>query len=319
MGQKVEQKVQVQQSFWQGFSWLFLGLSWPAASSSSSSSSVSSVSIHTSSGLKIRIPKPHKEKVLSVDSLVRSTGSVKAIPWSILRDVKEKMKIAQKAKERQHALETSAQGSVQAASKSNNASSNNVSSSTNGAEEGVSRVVKSDSRADRRDRRQFVSAVTLHTNTNSDTLKFNQLKVRKKNLKLCKSSIHAWGLIAAEPISASEMVIEYVGQVVRQKVADLREEKYIRQGIGSSYLFRIDTDLVIDATRHGNAARFINHSCDPNCSTRVITVDGQKKIVLYAKRDIQIGEEICYDYKFPLEDDKVPCFCGAKKCRGSLN
>jgi histone-lysine N-methyltransferase SETD1 len=65
-----------------------------------------------------------------------------------------------------------------------------------------------------------------------------------------------------EPIAADEMVIEYVGQMIRPSVADLREKKYNAQGIGSSYLFRVDLETIIDATRFGNLARFINHSCN---------------------------------------------------------
>jgi SET domain-containing protein len=81
-------------------------------------------------------------------------------------------------------------------------------------------------------------------------------------LKFAKSSIHDWGLFALEPIAADEMVIEYVGQMVRPVVADLREGQYEAKGIGSSYLFRIDTETIIDATKCGNLARFINHSCN---------------------------------------------------------
>jgi SET domain-containing protein len=65
-----------------------------------------------------------------------------------------------------------------------------------------------------------------------------------------------------EPIEAQEIVIEYVGEVIRQKIADLREKRYEASGIGSSYLFRIDEDRIIDATKIGNIARLINHCCD---------------------------------------------------------
>ena len=65
-----------------------------------------------------------------------------------------------------------------------------------------------------------------------------------------------------ENIAADEMVIEYIGEVVRQTVADERERRYEAAGIGSSYLFRVDHDYIIDATRNGNLARFINHCCD---------------------------------------------------------
>lgn len=95
----------------------------------------------------------------------------------------------------------------------------------------------------------------------SDLLKFNQLQFRKKQLKFARSSIHDWGLFALEPIAADEMVIEYVGQGIRPIIADLREKQYNEMGIGSSYLFRVDLETIIDATKVGNLARFINHSC----------------------------------------------------------
>ena len=87
-------------------------------------------------------------------------------------------------------------------------------------------------------------------------------QARKKHLKFAKSTIHNWGLFAMEKIAADEMVIEYVGQMVRQAVADEREKRYEAAGIGSSYLFRVDHDYIIDATHQGNLARFINHCCD---------------------------------------------------------
>uniref|UniRef100_A0AAR2L239 SET domain-containing protein n=1 Tax=Pygocentrus nattereri TaxID=42514 RepID=A0AAR2L239_PYGNA len=113
------------------------------------------------------------------------------------------------------------------------------------------------------------------------------------------------------------MVIEYVGQSIRQ--VNMRERKYEQEGIGSSYLFRVDQDTIIDATKCGNLARFINHSCNPNCYAKVITVEAKKKIVIYSRQPIAVNEEITYDYKFPIEDEKIPCLCGAENCRGTLN
>uniref|UniRef100_A0A8C1KGL6 SET domain containing 1B, histone lysine methyltransferase a n=1 Tax=Cyprinus carpio TaxID=7962 RepID=A0A8C1KGL6_CYPCA len=153
----------------------------------------------------------------------------------------------------------------------------------------------------------------------SDLLKFNQLKFRKKKIRFCKSHIHDWGLFAMEPIAADEMVIEYVGQNIRQVIADMREKRYEEKGIGSSYMFRVDHDTIIDATKCGNFARFINHSCNPNCYAKVITVESQKKIVIYSRQPINVNDEITYDYKFPIEDEKIPCLCGAENCRGTLN
>lgn len=99
-----------------------------------------------------------------------------------------------------------------------------------------------------------------------DALKFNALKARKKRLKFARSPIHDWGLFALERIDANDLVIEYIGEKIRQKVADHREKIYERMGIGSSYLFRLDEEIIIDATRIGNLARFINHCCDVGVS-----------------------------------------------------
>ncbi|KAG6840859.1 hypothetical protein C0991_003662 [Blastosporella zonata] len=154
---------------------------------------------------------------------------------------------------------------------------------------------------------------------NELSFKFNQLQTRKKHLRFARSPIHDWGLYAMEKISRGEMVIEYVGEVIRAQVAEKREKAYERQGIGSSYLFRIDEDLVVDATKKGNLGRLINHSCDPNCTAKIITINGEKKIVIYAKQEIELGDEITYDYHFPFEQDKIPCLCGSAKCRGYLN
>ncbi len=120
----------------------------------------------------------------------------------------------------------------------------------------VVQPAKSSARAQRRELRHAIMGIT------SDILKFNQLKARKKKLKFARSSIHEWGLFALEPIETNDMVIEYIGEVIRQRVADTREKRYERMGIGSSYLFRIDEDTIIDATFKGNLARFINHSCE---------------------------------------------------------
>ncbi|XP_069044100.1 histone-lysine N-methyltransferase SETD1A [Lepisosteus oculatus] len=171
----------------------------------------------------------------------------------------------------------------------------------------------------RSEQRRLLSAIGTQAVMDSDLLKLNQLKFRKKKLRFGRSRIHEWGLFAMEPIAADEMVIEYVGQNIRQVVADMREKRYAQEGIGSSYLFRVDHDTIIDATKCGNLARFINHCCTPNCYAKVITLESQKKIVIYSKQPIGINEEITYDYKFPIEENKIPCLCGTENCRGTLN
>lgn len=156
-----------------------------------------------------------------------------------------------------------------------------VSTSDNNAASLAVQKMQSASREARSNQRRLLTAFGA---TESDLLKFNQLKFRKKQIKFAKSGIHDWGLFAMEPIAADEMVIEYVGQMVRSigycstyfilihhcilsfkvrpSVADLRESKYEAIGIGSSYLFRVDLETIIDATKCGNLARFINHSCN---------------------------------------------------------
>ncbi|TNN01866.1 hypothetical protein fugu_011248 [Takifugu bimaculatus] len=152
-------------------------------------------------------------------------------------------------------------------------------------------------------------------------VRFKQLKVTsKESVGVYRSPIHGRGLFCKKTIEAGEMVIEYSGNVIRSVLTDKREKYYDGKGIGC-YMFRIDDYEVVDATVHGNAARFINHSCEPNCYSRVITVDGKKHIVIFASRRIYRGEELTYDYKFPIEDasSKLPCNCNSKKCRKFLN
>ncbi|PSN65351.1 hypothetical protein BS50DRAFT_497257 [Corynespora cassiicola Philippines] len=181
------------------------------------------------------------------------------------------------------------------------------------------------SRANRANNRRLVNDIAISKNmtgAEGDAMRFNQLKKRKKLVKFDRSAIHNWGLYAQENITANDMIIEYVGEKVRQRVADLREKKYDMQGVGSSYLFRIDEDTVIDATKMGGIARFINHSCTPNCTAKIIRVDGTKRIVIYALRDIAQDEELTYDYKFEREidaTDRIPCLCGSVGCKGFLN
>ncbi|KAJ5894419.1 Histone-lysine N-methyltransferase [Penicillium taxi] len=189
-------------------------------------------------------------------------------------------------------------------------------------------ISKSTSRSTRVNNRRLIADINaqkqalLTSSGEGDALRFNQLKKRKKPVRFARSAIHNWGLYAEENITANDMIIEYVGEKVRQQVADMRERRYLKSGIGSSYLFRIDENTVIDATKRGGIARFINHSCTPNCTAKIIKVDGSKRIVIYALRDIERDEELTYDYKFEREwgsDDRIPCLCGSTGCKGFLN
>lgn len=146
-----------------------------------------------------------------------------------------------------------------------------------------------------------------------------------KHLVVYKSGIHALGLYTSQFIPRGAMVVEYVGEIVGLRLADKREIEYQSgrkvQYKSACYFFRIDKEHIIDATRKGGIARFVNHSCMPNCVAKVISVRNEKKVVFFAERDVNPGEEITYDYHFNHEDEgkKIPCFCNSKNCRRYLN
>ena len=187
--------------------------------------------------------------------------------------------------------------------------------------------VNVDSRSSRiQNRRPILLQSTSTMNVTMDLFKVSPLQSAQKLVALRNSSIHSYGLVLMESADPGDLIIEYVGELVRASVANIREWKYEREycgdGIASSYLFRLDEIMVIDATHQGSLARFINHSCDPNCVAKTITLNGSKRIVMYAKKGIKSGEEITYDYKFPTEKDpqkKVKCLCGSGSCRKYLN
>jgi len=180
-------------------------------------------------------------------------------------------------------------------------------------------TVQTDARTDRNTSRKIRRGIEALDLEKRDILFFNQLRSRRKKTKFGRSRIHGYGLYAMENIEPHEFVIEYVGEIVRFIIADLREINYTRQGMGDSYLFRLDWTNVVDATRKGAVSRFINHSCQPNLIAKNIVVEGQTKIVFYSKTQIRVGDELTYDYKFEAEEEKIPCLCGSPQCRGFLN
>lgn len=136
------------------------------------------------------------------------------------------------------------------------------------------------------------------------------------------SGIHGWGLFADTNFREGSVVAEYIGEYISSAVADFREQYYRKQRI-QDYQFRVNENIVIDATVKGGYARYINHSCEPNCVTKIIEGEPPDmhlmRVMIIAKRDIKATEELSYDYHFPLETDlnnRVPCNCGSKNCRG---
>lgn len=134
-----------------------------------------------------------------------------------------------------------------------------------------------------------------------------------------RSAIHGRGVFALRRIGKGARVIEYVGERVSHREADRRHTS--EAWSPHTMLFIVDDKTVIDATRGGNSARWINHSCRPNCEA----VDDEKRIYIEAIRDIRPGEELTYDYNLLLDERHTPaakrahpCRCGARGCRGTL-
>lgn len=155
----------------------------------------------------------------------------------------------------------------------------------------------------------------------SKAQQYRRLKTEWKNLVyLRRSHIQGLGLYAARDLEKHTMVIEYIGDLIRNEVANRREAEYENQNRGV-YMFRIDNDTVVDATMAGGPARYINHSCSPNCAAEVVHFEKESKIIIITSRRISKGEELVYDYKFDFEDDqhKIPCLCGAPNCRKWMN
>ncbi|CAH8555741.1 unnamed protein product [Schistosoma mattheei] len=143
----------------------------------------------------------------------------------------------------------------------------------------------------------------------------------KTNVVLARSRIQGLGLYAARDISKSTFIIEYLGEVIRNEVANRRERLYESQNRGI-YMFRVDDDWIVDATMSGGLARYINHSCDPNCTAEILHCDNSNHIVIIASKNIEKGDELTYDYKFDLEEDRwdrIPCLCGSINCRKWMN
>ena len=138
--------------------------------------------------------------------------------------------------------------------------------------------------------------------------------------ELRTSPIQGTGAFATRTIRKGTRIIEYLGQRISWRTADKRydDEKMNRH---HTFLFTIDDKTCIDAAVNGNDARFINHSCDPNCEA----INDRKRIFIEATKTIPAGTELVYDYQYERsedhseEDEKFyKCRCGSPKCRGTI-
>jgi len=129
-------------------------------------------------------------------------------------------------------------------------------------------------------------------------------------MKLAPSKIHRWGVYATDFIPAKRKVIEYTGEKISR-----RETKRRADASNMIYLFTLDPYWTIDGSVGGSGAQYINHSCEPNLVARIL----RGHIIYMSLRDIRPGEELTVDYHFDKKVERVPCKCGATKCRGTIN
>jgi SET domain-containing protein len=135
-----------------------------------------------------------------------------------------------------------------------------------------------------------------------------------------ESPIHGMGVYAARKIKKGTRIIEYKGERISSDEADRRYDDDAME-THHTFLFYIDEDTCIDAANNGNEARFINHSCEPNC----IAYMERKRVFIYALKTIGEGDELTYDYSYTREGDYqdewkklYACRCGSPKCRGTI-
>ena len=134
------------------------------------------------------------------------------------------------------------------------------------------------------------------------------------------SPVHGLGAFALRRIHKGTRIVEYLGERVSHQEADRRYEGK-EANDAHTFLFIVDSRTVIDAGVDGNDARFLNHSCNPNCES----VIEKRRVFIEAIRTIEPGEEMSYDYQIQREDDDPPgieevfaCRCGFPQCRGTM-
>ena len=138
-------------------------------------------------------------------------------------------------------------------------------------------------------------------------------------LELFKAGEKGLGLRSKSDLGAGDFLLEYVGEVIDFDQFQKRLFKYSKAGRKHWFFLALSAEHYLDATRKGNVARYINHSCDPNAEMQKWTVNGQIRIGFFTKRPIQVGEEITLDYQFETYgSQQLTCLCGSANCRGYI-
>lgn len=150
---------------------------------------------------------------------------------------------------------------------------------------------------------------------------FRILRRNNEFLFYCDSPIQGRGIRGNKWFKAGEPIVEYIGELVRKRICEKREAEYESEGNNGSYIFMLNDDEYIDATKRGGLARYINHSCGPNCDSIIVHAYNKRHVVIYAIKDIPPMTELTYDYKLPyeLKEKRIRCLCGSVNCRGWLN
>ena len=117
-----------------------------------------------------------------------------------------------------------------------------------------------------------------------------------------RSGIHGWGVYATRPIPKNKRIIDYAGEKITNRESLKRERRYLKRG--HIWCFKLNSRFVRDAAVGGNVARFINHSCTPNCYTQIV----DDTVWIRASRTIRKGEELTYDYMTDGEGH-IACKC----------